>query len=89
MTNRTCCYFNEIIEFENFDPDNILIDEKSYGYILVYNISYKTLIDSTPFCIRFDKIDGFVRVYDVTRHYYHLELQNMTPSATGLDILYD
>ena len=36
--------------------------------ILVYNISYKSLIDSKPLRIRFDEIDGFIRVYDGTRY---------------------
>ena len=52
--------------FRNVDLDNILIDEKSYGNILVYSISLKDLIDSKPFRIRFDKVDGFIRVYDGT-----------------------
>ena len=43
-----------------------MTDEKSYKNILVHNISYKTLIDAKPLCIRFDKIDVFVRVYDGT-----------------------
>ena len=53
---------------EDFNFDNILIDEKSYENILVYNISYKTLIGAKPLCISFDKIDGFIRVYDKTRY---------------------
>ena len=32
-----CYYFNETIETEDFDPDNILIDEKSLKNILVHN----------------------------------------------------
>ena len=36
------------------------MDEKSYQNILVYNISYKTLIDAKPLRIRFDKIDEFI-----------------------------
>ena len=35
---------------------------------MVYNISYKTLIGVKPLRIRFDKIDGFIRVYDRTRY---------------------
>ena len=35
---------------------NILIDEKSYENISVYNIHTK------PLCIRFDETDGFIRV---------------------------
>ena len=34
----------------------------------MYNISYKTLINAKPMRIRFDKIDGFIRVYDGTRY---------------------
>ena len=67
IKNRTYYYCNDIIKIEGFDLDNILIDEKSYENILVYNISYKILIDSKPLGIRFDKIDGFIRVYDGTR----------------------
>ena len=35
---------------------------------LVYNILYTTLIGPKPLHIRFDKIDGFIRVYDGTRY---------------------
>ena len=63
-----CYYFNGIIKLEDFDLDNILIEEKSQENILVYNISYKTSIDSKPFCIRFSKIDGFIKIYGGTRY---------------------
>ena len=54
IKNCTCYYFDDIIKIEDFDIDNILIDEKSYKNILVYNISYKGLIDSEP--LRLDSI---------------------------------
>ena len=63
-----CYYFINIIKIEDFDLDNILIDEKSYKNILVYDILYKSLIDSKPLCTRFIEIDGFIRVYDGTRY---------------------
>ena len=47
--------------------DNILIDKKSNENVLVYNISSKNVIPK-PLRIRFDKIDGFIRVYDGTRY---------------------
>ena len=53
-----------IIKIEDFNLDNILIDEKSHKNILVYDISYKTLVGAKPLRIKFDKIDGFSRVYD-------------------------
>ena len=68
IKNRTCYYFEDIIKIEYFDIDNILIDEKSYEDILVYDISYKNLITGKPLRIRFGKIDGFIRVYDGTRY---------------------
>ena len=46
----------------------MLFDEKSYKNILVCGISYRTLIGEKPLCIRFDNVDGFIRVYDGTRY---------------------
>ena len=48
MKSRKFYYFDDIIKLEDFDLDNILIDKKSHGNILIYNISYKTLIDPKP-----------------------------------------
>ena len=66
IKNRTYCYFDDIIKLEDFDIDNILIDEKSHKNILIYDISYKTLIGSKPLRIRFNKIDGFIGISDGT-----------------------
>ena len=68
IKNRICYYFDDIIKIEDFSLDNVLIDEKSYENISVCNSSYRTLIDAKPLRIRFDKIDGFIRVYDGTRY---------------------
>ena len=35
IKDRTCYYFDDIIKFEDFNIDNILIDEKSKEEILV------------------------------------------------------
>ena len=53
---------------EDFDFGNILLNEKSYENILVYDILYKKLIGAKPFCVRFDKINEFIRVYDGSRY---------------------
>ena len=63
VRNSMCYHFDDIIKIEDVDID-ILIDEKSYKNILVYSVSYKSLIDSKPLRIRLDKINGFIRVYD-------------------------
>ena len=52
IKNRTCYYLDDIIKLEDFDLDNILIDKKSYENILIYSISYKTLIDPKRLRIR-------------------------------------
>ena len=66
--NCTCYYLNDLIKFEYFFFNNILIDEKSYQNFLIYSISYRTLIDTKPLRIRFDKVNGFIRVHDGTRY---------------------
>ena len=35
---------------------------------MIYGITYKTLIGPKPLRNRFDKIDGFTRIYDGTRY---------------------
>ena len=39
IENCMCFCFDDIIKLEDFDIDNILIDEKSYENILIYDIS--------------------------------------------------
>ena len=68
-----------------FNLDNILIYEKSYENILFYRISYKTLIGAKPLYIRFNKIDGFIRVYDGAMMVL-FGAEQMTSFTTGLDI---
>ena len=59
MKNRTCYYFDDLIKLKYFDLNNTLIDEKSHKNILIYDISYKTLINLKPLLIGFDKINRF------------------------------
>ena len=56
-----------MFKFEDIDFD-VLIDEKSYENILIYEIAHKTLIGPKLFCIRFYKIDVFIRTYDGTKY---------------------
>ena len=66
--NHRCYYSYDIIKFEDFDIDDILIDEKSYENILVYSISLKNLMGAKHLRIRFNKIDGFFKVHGETRY---------------------
>ena len=68
IKNVTCYYFDDINKIIVFNLDHNLIDKKSCKIILVYNISNITLIHDKPLPIMFDKIDGFIGVYDKTRY---------------------
>ena len=52
IKNCAWYYFDDIIKLEDFDLDNILMDEKSHENKLIYDILYKTLISSKPLQIR-------------------------------------
>ena len=56
IKNRRIYYFDDITKIEDFDFDNILLHEKAYENILIYDISYKFLIGSKPLRIRLDKV---------------------------------
>ena len=43
-------------------------NEISHERILIYDILHKIQIDSKPLWIRFDEIDGIIRIYDGTRY---------------------
>ena len=66
IKNRTCYYLDDIIKSEEFNLDNILTDEKPHENILIYDIN--TLIGLKPLRIRFDKINGLIRIYHGIRY---------------------
>ena len=58
IKNRPCYCFDDMSKLEDFDLDKILI----------YDVSLKTLMDSMPLRIRFDKIDEIIKISDGTRY---------------------
>ena len=46
VKNHACYYFDGMTKLEDFDSDNVLLDEKSHKMFLIYDISCKSLIDS-------------------------------------------
>ena len=76
IKNRTCYYFDDIMRAWDIDTDTdfsgILLDEKLYkekkNFFLSYEISYKTSAGAKPLRIRFNKIDGFIKVHDKIRY---------------------
>ena len=73
IKHYTCYYFDDIMEVEDINVDNILLDEKSYENILVYSILYKKFMDAKPLRIRFNKVDGIIKIFNGIRY---LELSN-------------
>ena len=49
--------------------DNILIDQKSYETILIYDVAYKNPYGVKPARIIFYKVDGYIIKYAKTRFY--------------------
>ena len=45
IKNRTCYYFDDIMTVIDIDFNNILLNKKPYKNLLIYNISYKTVMD--------------------------------------------
>ena len=84
---RMCYYFDDKIKLEDFDINNILMDEKLYEKILIYDIAYKTLIGSKSLRIRFDKLDGFLTIYNGTRYLTLFGSEKYDAIYEELDIL--
>ena len=84
---RTCYYFDDIIKFEDFNFDNILINKMSHGIIFIDNTTCRILVGAKPVRISFEKIDGFIRVDDGSRLLVLFGLKNMTLFKIGLDTL--
>ena len=50
---------------------------------MIYGVSYKTLIEAKSLRIKFDKVDGFIRVDDGNRY-----LELIGPKKVVLDMLF-
>ena len=46
----------------------MFLAEKKFENILAYDVSYKTFMGSKPLRVRFDKIDGFIKIYSGIRN---------------------
>ena len=58
----------DITNFEDFDFGNMLLEDKSYENVLIYNVLNETLIGAKTLCIMFNKVDWFIRDYDGTKY---------------------
>ena len=51
ITNWTCYHFDDITNVNDIDLDNILLDEKLYENILIYDVAYNSSYGGKPLCI--------------------------------------
>ena len=66
VKNRTYCFFDDMINITNFDPNLLKIDKKLYKNIDIYYIGYITMKDSdyvkinsvNPLYLIIDEVDG-------------------------------
>ena len=66
---KNCTCFNlDIMRVIDIDFSNILLNEKSYENISLYDVSYKTFMGAKPLDIWFEKIDGYIKIYDEIRY---------------------
>ena len=65
IINSTYYFFNDIINIENFDPNDITIDKKSYKNILFYYTGYVTIKEyikiysANPLYLIFRYVNGY------------------------------
>ena len=62
IKNRTYCFYNDIIDLENFKSNLLKIDKKSYKDIGIYNTGYITI----------KKIDDCKNIYIVNPLYLNI-----------------
>ena len=62
-------YLDDAINMNDLYLDNILIDQKSYETILIYDVAYKNPYGVKPVRIIFYKVDGYIIKYAKTRFY--------------------
>ena len=69
IKNRTYYFYNEIIDIETFDSNNLKLDKKTYKNLDIYNIGYVAIkkigygydINSVnPLYLRIDNASGYI-----------------------------
>ena len=69
IKNRTYYFFDDMINIEDFDPNLLKIDKKSYKNIDIYYIGYITVKDSyyvkinsvNPLYLIISEVDGYIK----------------------------
>lgn len=57
---RTFYFFNDIINIENVDPNDIKIDKKLFKNILIYYVFYVTLSSMKPLYLTINNANEYI-----------------------------
>ena len=77
IKNRTYCFYNDIIDLENFDSSLLKLDKKSYRDIGIYNIGYITIkkigdceniYSVNPLYLRITHANGYIEEKGVNKY---------------------
>ena len=68
IKNCTFYHFDDLMTVGGINFNDILLDQKSYGNILIYDISQKTFMVEKPLRVWLEKVDVFIKVYYVIRY---------------------
>ena len=77
IKNGTYYFYNDIIDFENFDSSFLKADKKWYKNIDIYNIGYitnkkiddcKTIYSVNPLNLRVDHASGYIEQKSVNKY---------------------
>ena len=67
IKERTYCFYNDIIDIETFDSNNLKLDKKTYKDLDIYNAGYVTIacyINSVnSVYLHIDKASGYIKEY--------------------------
>ena len=67
IKNRTC-YIFITVSINNHNLINVLLTEKSYENVLIYDFGYKNPYCAIPLHIIFDKVERYIRKNDGTKY---------------------
>lgn len=63
IKNQKCYYFDDKISINDLDLDKILLKERSYDNIWIYEVACKTPYAVKLLCSIFDEVDEYIRKY--------------------------
>ena len=68
IENRICYYYDDIININDPDLENILLDEKSYKNMSIYHVTYAIPKSVKLSRVVFNEVNGYIKDYAGTKH---------------------